>query len=944
MAITRHFLGWDRPALHTVVAHLVQDLSGPTLDLSDAVVIVPTRHSGRRLREALAQAAAAQGAGVIPPRVMTPESFLAHAASDIPTADSTESVAAWCFTLARAQGEQLTALFPSPPREDFGWRLSCAERFHRLQRSLAENGWTIISLAAAIAGEEAGSPLVPPGEQERWQDLATIEADYLTVLGNLGLRDPNHARIEALSSLSLPEGCCRIVVPALPDPLPLFCHALRSAAAEVPVEILVQAPADLASDFDDLGRPLQEVWATRRIPLPDESIRFVAGPTDQAEEAVKVALSLAPGELAIGAPDTEVLPFLDKSLAHVGLTSYNPAGNPLRGHTLAHLLESVGKLVSGRAFRDLAALLRHPDYLRFLRRENKGLSFADLLAQADEFQNEHLPRNLADVQRHLGTSGVRYPAFAVAIKSVTRHVAEIERAVGAEGFLAFMAKVYAGKKLDRNRPEDRRFQAAARDMAALLCKFDGPLFEALELTRADRLQLMQRSLQALRFYPERESGSIELLGWLELQWEDVPTLVVTGMNDGSVPEAVVGDAFLPDSLRGKLGLRSNDSRFARDAYLLSVLLHSRSPGAVLLVVGKTTAQGDPRKPSRLLFLCPDEELPGRTLTLFGDVQQRSTRIVPSYTWKLRPAAAPCPETLSVTSFKSFLACPFRFYLTYLLRMAECDDRATELDAMLFGSLCHHVLEAFGRSAALKDSDDPAQISAFLRHEASAWVHGRYGPTLPLPVEIQYRAALKRLHHVARVQAQERSDGWRIVSAEQQLGGREGLPFAGLRVRGKVDRIDRHEDGRVRLLDYKTSDSPTPPAKAHLRGGAGDADDYALVEVSGKVHRWADLQLPLYKLFIEQEMGESVACGYFNIPKAVTETGIAMWEELDSTLVDEAAACAEAIIGRIVRGEFWPAAGSLPYDDFEEILIGGPEISIDEEWQRRHSAEDEGGDA
>ena len=32
-----------------------------------------------------------------------------------------------------------------------------------------------------------------------------------------------------------------------------------------------------------------------------------------------------------------------------------------------------------------------------------------------------------------------------------------------------------------------------------------------------------------------------------------------------VPEAVVGDAFVPESLREKLGLKTNGERFARDA-------------------------------------------------------------------------------------------------------------------------------------------------------------------------------------------------------------------------------------------------------------------------------------------------------------------------------------------------------------------------------------------
>lgn len=42
---------------------------------------------------------------------------------------------------------------------------------------------------------------------------------------------------------------------------------------------------------------------------------------------------------------------------------------------------------------------------------------------------------------------------------------------------------------------------------------------------------------------ERPAGALDLLGWLELLWEDAPHLVVAGVNDGNVPEATVGDVF-----------------------------------------------------------------------------------------------------------------------------------------------------------------------------------------------------------------------------------------------------------------------------------------------------------------------------------------------------------------------------------------------------------------
>src|SRR5690349_4825275 len=76
-SVRRHFLSWERPLLPQAVAFLAADWDGAgPLDLAHWLVIVPTRQSGRRLREALAEHAAAREQAVFPPRVITPEALV----------------------------------------------------------------------------------------------------------------------------------------------------------------------------------------------------------------------------------------------------------------------------------------------------------------------------------------------------------------------------------------------------------------------------------------------------------------------------------------------------------------------------------------------------------------------------------------------------------------------------------------------------------------------------------------------------------------------------------------------------------------------------------------------------------------------------------------------------------------------------------------------------
>ena len=94
-----------------------------------------------------------------------------------------------------------------------------------------------------------------------------------------------------------------------------------------------------------------------------------------------------------------------------------------------------------------------------------------------------------------------------------------------------------------------------------------------------------------------------------------------------------------------------------------------------------------------------------------------------------PLARPL-DTLSVTSFRSYLACPYRFYLRHVLKLSVLDDEAEELGPDTFGTLIHDVLKDFGKSA-LRDSRDSGVIEEFLDRCLTERVHARFaGEQLP----------------------------------------------------------------------------------------------------------------------------------------------------------------------------------------------------------------------
>lgn len=924
-----HVLPWNQPLVHAVVARLAQGWSceGP-LDLSDMLVVAPTAQAGRRLREALAGYAANYRQAVFPPRVVMPDGLMTLGAPAGGTASRMELLLAWTETLRRADLEMLREVFPvDPPEVNFAWATRLAREFMRLQTTLSENG-----LRMADVAQRAGENFP---EVERWRQLGELEAACEAALAGHGLRDPQAVKIECARNPAPPAGVARILVAGTPDPLPLAVQVLAAhAAAGVPVEVLVSGPAGrdgAAALFDEWGRPVAAAWAGHAFSPEDfeRRVRLCADPATQADVIVSCARGYTPpgGRLGVGVADPEVLPPLENGLARAGVPAFNPEGRPRRDGALHTLLSALaGLVVRDPPFAAVAALMRCPDVLAWL-----GGSPVKLLEALDDLHARNLPPTLS-----VARAQAHDPALAKALDAIALLRGTLLQGTFADAVRAALTEIFKERRFDQSRVEDLHAIEAAQAWGEVLTELDTAVERFPALAAADVWELALRALGDSQRFDDKPDGAVELQGWLELLWDDVPHLIVAGMNDGRVPEAVVGDAFLPEGLRERLGLKTNAARFARDAYLLHALAAVRSEGRgrIDLLVGKTSAAGDPLRPSRLLLQCEDAGLPARVAYLFSAAEAARPNPAWRRAWKLTPRTDAEIKSLSVTSFRDYLKCPFRFYLKRGLRMEAVDPQKAEMDAMDFGTLCHAALEAMGRpDSPVRDCTDAAVLRGFLLEELEGAARATFGNSPVLPLVVQLESARQRLAKAAEVQAQLRADGWVIDRTEWAFE----ITVGGLPVRGKIDRIDRNElTGEVRVIDYKTSDKPVNPEDAHVRSPKRAEEVEALPEFArftaddGEQMIWVDLQLPLYLEAVAAEFGHAVACGYFNLPKAAGETGVSVWNGYNADVQAAATRCAEGVAAAVQARRFWPPAELPPdNDDFAQLFLHGAEASV--EW-------------
>ena len=104
-------------------------------------------------------------------------------------------------------------------------------------------------------------------------------------------------------------------------------------------------------------------------------------------------------------------------------------------------------------------------------------------------------------------------------------------------------------------------------------------------------------------------------------------------------------------------------------------------GRLEVLLGKTSAAGDPLRPSRLLFQCAETELPARVRFLFRELPPTGGNVAWRRAWRWRVPWVGAAERLRVTGFRDYLACPFRFYLKHRLGMEPVDAAKRELDQL-----------------------------------------------------------------------------------------------------------------------------------------------------------------------------------------------------------------------------------------------------------------------
>ena len=911
----KHFLGWDQPFLSTsakwLVEHCLQDELGAS---NQVLILVSGQAIGKRLQSIFIHRAHTQGRAVELPWIGTPSQlFRNFIGTQKRIADPTTTLLATTAVLKGMEPSIIAPIVgPRRPTDDnfIAWS-GIARHVSEAIKTATGSGHSL----DRTAWPERATTMLTDSAIKRFDVLQEVQSKIERVLKKDDLCIFESEQLQLLrSNQELDLGSIkRVVVVGASDLAGIATQLLdRMSEQGVLVDVLIRAPESASAGFDAHGCIENSYWVNADIDIEDSSISVSGSPSAQAAEVVRILESfdesVTTDQITISSTDEQLIPIIQRHVQGHGVRTRFAGGNAVLQRQETLLLSSVAEFISTRSYESYAALVRHPDIVDLINIDPsvvKKLSKYSMNVIPNKVSTKHWFNPKESREDFSGLRSLHKmviellsPCFVL-----ERTPASINQS--SKTIRDFLLTVYGDDSLDQDDPKLRTLQKIFSVIDRLDALPETICRQLGSLRLSEVLRILGTELSGVAIPAPPDLKAVDTVGWLEALAIETPHLIVVGMSADLVGGNDPSDAFFPDGLRDALGLETIDRRMARDAHAIVAMQKSRlTNGSISWIVGRTNPKGDPLTPSPLLMRCADaDQLANRSASLVVSMERENPEIPPQFKRSDVGSGISFPNPkdipherltkVSVTALKDYLACSYRFWLKHVLKLQAAEEGSSELDAKLFGSFVHVVLQRFGEDDSVRDSSDADVIEKSLFIELDRLVEEQLGTTVSGKVRVQIELARYRLRVFAKNQAQSAHDGWKIVCTERKVQLVREVQGTPVQISGVIDRIDVHTDGSIRVLDYKT--------------GATSANDAHFKRRDGL---WIDYQLPLYRCLLSgiKELKEfdtsskNVSLGYFKIGDLDTSSGVDLLD-LPNEAMDVVEDQIDITLASILNSEF-----------------------------------------
>ena len=338
----------------------------------------------------------------------------------------------------------------------------------------------------------------------------------------------------------------------------------------------------------------------------------------------------------------------------------------------------------------------------------------------------------------------------------------------------------------------------------------------------DTLVRLTRQLTAgisIPFIGEPLDG-LQIMGVLETRGLDFENLIITSFNEGVYPQRSSTNSFIPYNLRRGFELPTTEHQDSITAYNFYRLIH-RAQRIFFLYDSRTEGMqtGEVSRFIHQLNFHYGVQFKQKNISFdigFGNpqaIQIDKTAGVMEKLLQFTSNDAKSPS-LSASSINTYIDCPLQFYLTKVEAVEQADEVIETVEASMFGSIFHKVMENLylpfkGKMLQTDELDIMIKDTLLIDHEILRAFNTEYfkrktSAFIPLEGNNLLIASVLRKYIVQVLKVDKSHAPFRYISSEERCNIQYPIQNGKLNVnlKGFIDRIDEKE-GRLRILDYKT---------------------------------------------------------------------------------------------------------------------------------------------
>ncbi|MGQ9571106.1 MAG: PD-(D/E)XK nuclease family protein, partial [Thermodesulfovibrionales bacterium] len=310
-----------------------------------------------------------------------------------------------------------------------------------------------------------------------------------------------------------------------------------------------------------------------------------------------------------------------------------------------------------------------------------------------------------------------------------------------------------------------------------------------------------------------EGTGVQITSFFEMRGTEPKFLFLGGLKEGDLPSKPEIDYILPDSVRTKFGLVNMKRYLSLQKFLFFRTIESVENiylSYPLMEMDKLFLPSPflPRnreKKDVIKGIYSKEE----ELIIMGNIP------LSSYIYEIQKLDERLIEDrygensyIRVTDIDSYRTCPRKFFIEKILCFEPYEIKEYKIEAILLGNIVHEIMQNLLSSSFRKEEDFKVRAKEII---ANILVHK--------PIENYWKnfimdSFLSILPEIYKIECNIIKEGYSFMSAEFPI---EGELIKGIKLKGKIDRVDRKvrslesevrsskndEMKSIQLIDYKT---------------------------------------------------------------------------------------------------------------------------------------------